>query len=70
MLTHRGFEAWIVAEGGIMPFEFKTCIDHSRNVVTCWIPCEVGKASSITLLIHIMWLIQALHGTEIHNSLA
>ncbi|KAK7693473.1 hypothetical protein QCA50_003041 [Cerrena zonata] len=46
MLNHRGFSAWIVSDGRI-PFEFKTTIDHSRNVVTCWIPCEVGKKFTV-----------------------
>ena len=42
MLTHRGFSAWIVADGETLP-EYLVAVDSTANKVSCWIPSKHGQ---------------------------
>jgi hypothetical protein len=42
MLTHRGFSAWIVADGETLP-EYLVAVDSNANKVSCWIPSKEGQ---------------------------
>ncbi|CAL1704619.1 unnamed protein product [Somion occarium] len=46
MLTHRGFSAWITSEGRAL-YEFRSIVNEEKNLITCWIPSEVGKTFTI-----------------------
>lgn len=46
MLTHRGFSAWIVANGEILP-EYLVAVDEVAHRVSCWIPGEAGQVRYI-----------------------
>ncbi|PBK96981.1 hypothetical protein ARMGADRAFT_1163329 [Armillaria gallica] len=46
MLTHRGFSAWIVANGKPLP-EYLVAVDATNHRVSCWIPSEDGQAFAV-----------------------
>lgn len=46
MLTHRGFSAWIVANGEILP-EYLVAVDEVAHRVSCWIPGEAGQTFAV-----------------------
>ena len=53
MLTHRGFSAWVVSNGMVLP-EHLVAVDEQCHRVSCWIPGTEGHVrSSLKLL---MWL--------------
>ncbi|KAF8921106.1 hypothetical protein CPB85DRAFT_1269397 [Mucidula mucida] len=46
MLTHRGFSAWIVANGKPLP-EYLVAVDTAAHRISCWIPSEQNQAFAV-----------------------
>lgn len=46
MLTHRGFSAWVVSNGEILP-EYLVAVDEQSHRVSCWIPGTEGHTFDI-----------------------
>ncbi|KAF8228487.1 hypothetical protein L208DRAFT_243632 [Tricholoma matsutake] len=46
MLTHRGFSAWIVADGETLP-EYLVAVDNVADKVSCWIPSTEGQTFTV-----------------------
>ncbi|KAF9053882.1 hypothetical protein BDZ89DRAFT_1098328 [Hymenopellis radicata] len=46
MLTHRGFSAWIVANGKPLP-EYLVAVDAAAHRISCWIPSERNQAFAV-----------------------
>ena len=45
MLTHRGFSAWVVSNGQVLP-EYLVAVDEQSHRVSCWIPGAEGHVRS------------------------
>ena len=45
MLTHRGFSAWVVSNGKVLP-EYLVAVDEQSHRVSCWIPGTEGHVRS------------------------
>lgn len=46
MLTHRGFSSWISINNEMVS-EYLKAVDEKRNMVSCWIPGELGKEFTV-----------------------
>jgi hypothetical protein len=45
MLTHRGFSAWVVSNGKVLP-EHLVAVDEQSHRVLCWISGTEGHVHS------------------------
>lgn len=52
MLTHRGFSAWVVSNGMILP-EHLVAVDEQCHRVSCWIPGTEGHVRSSLILLNL-----------------
>jgi len=46
MLTHRGFSAWVVSNGEVLP-QYLVAVDEQAHRVSCWIPGTEGHAFDV-----------------------